>query len=521
MAYPVANWEKWSQPSIEPFMEIVIHFLSGDVHIYDGGISNVTIDGRMFESSNILFGPPEPTEASVDLVDYAQEFNPVLNSTLTAGIQVDLFLGLRGDDDEQLGPGKIIQYDPDQLVMYAGQEVWATVFHTASMLIPGHRYLLVYEYTLDGSEVIREKVEIPYEWFDRTIYAITHEEEITVLNAQLYEILGALEPYGVFFTREWSYDTVSHIATIDLVDNMNDALMLDNRASSLMPSTDVDLRTFTTNLLNLYAPIESLVASDVYTSTLQLSFYEETQAKTISNLVQACQAAYFFLPDGSAVLCPFTGAYDTDIIITDEDVISYNIQQTSAISFDSAVVEQASVTLELLKIIDYTDIDLTGNPILPFIVPRVFNLEYVHASTQYDNSAHWVYYAWDLSGLDYGSGLSGEVWHTLEAYGTCVTASNIPIYSSVLGTLPYEINNNWYIQTVEHAQAICSNITQFLNLKYNTVEFTLRGCPSIWQGARIHLYSLLYNIDADYVVIENHYNYNGAISTTIVAQRCF
>lgn len=516
MAYPVASWEKWSQPSIEPFMEIVIHFLSGDVHIYDGGISNVTVDGRMFESSSILFGPPEPTEASVDLVDYAQEFNPVLNTALVAGIQVDLFLGLRGDDDEQLGPGKIIQYDPDQLVMYSGQEVWATVFHTESLLIPGHRYLLVYEYTLDGSEVIREKVEIPYEWFDRTIYAITHEEEITVLNAQLYEILGALEPYGVFFTREWSYDTVSHIATIDLVDNMNDALMLDNRSDSLLPATNVDLRTFTTSLLNLYSPVDNLVAADVYTAQLLLSCYEDTQAKTVSNLVQACQAAYFFLPDGSAVLCPFTGAYDTDITITDEDVITYNIQQTSAVSFDSVTVDQANVYLEQIKLLDYTDIDLALQPIIPFTASRVFNLEYV-LGTKTNGTASWVYYTWSIAGLNYSNG----VWPALEAWGTCVKANKIPIAIGSAGTLPYEIKDNYYIQTAEHAQAMCSNLEQFLALRYNTVEFTIRGCPSIWQGARIHLQSTLYNIDADYVVIENHYNYNGAVSTTLIAQRSF
>lgn len=516
MAYPVANWEEWSQPSIEPFMQFVIHFPTGNVTIYDGNISNVSVDGRMFESSSILFGPPEPTEASVDIVDYDQEYNPVLNSALVAGIQVDLFLGLRLYDEENLGPAKIIQYDPDQQVLYDGQEVWATVFHTESMLVPGHRYLLVYDYTLDGEEVIRERVEIPYDWFDRTIYAITHEEEITVIDAQLYEILSEYAPYGVFYAREWSYDTTSHIATIDLVDNMNDALMFDNRVDGPKPNTDVDLRTFTTSLLNLYSTVEPLIAEDVYTTTLLLSFYEDTQASTVANLVQACQAAYFFLPDGSAVLCPFTGAYDTEIIITDEDVITYNIQQTSAVSFDSVVVDQANVYLEQIKVIDYTDLDLSAHPIIPFTASRLFNLEYV-LGTKTNGTASWVYYTWSIAGLDYGS----SEWPALEAWGTCVQSNAIPVSIGASGTLPYEIKNNCYIQTDAHARAICSNIEQFLALRYNTVEFTLRGCPSLWQGARIHLQSNLYNIDADYVVIENHFNYNGAVSTTIVAQRSF
>lgn len=515
MAFPVASWEEWSQPSIEPFMEIVIHFPSGNVTIYDGGISNVSINGHMFDSSSILFGPPQPTEASVDLVDYAQTYNPVLNEELVAGIEVEFFLGLRGSG-EALGPGRIIQWDTDQQVSYNNQIVWATVFYTEHLLEPGHRFLLVYQYTMDGSEIIEERVEIPHEWFDRTIYAITHEEQITVVDAQLYEILGSLEPYGVFYSREWSYDTVSHIATIDLVDNMNEALMLDNRSSGAMPSTDASLRTFTTMLLDLFSPVDSDVANDVYNTTLLLSFYEDTQAKTISNLVQACQAAYFFLPDGSAVLCPFTGAYDTDIVITDEDVITYNIQQTSAVSFDSVIVNQANVYLEQSKIVDYTDLDLSAHPILPFTAARVFNLEYV-LGTKTSGSASWVYYTWSIAGLDYSNGQ----WPALEAWGTCVQANMIPISTSAAGALPYEIKDNYYIQTDEHAQAICSNIEDFLALRYNTVEFTLRGCPSLWQGARIHLQSNLYNIDEDYVVIDFSYNYTGAVSTTIVAQRSF
>ncbi len=515
MAFPTASWTDWSQPSIEPFMEITIHFPSGDVTIYDGGISNVSIDGQMFDSSSVLFGPPEPTEASVDLVDYAQRYNPVLNTELVAGIEVEFFLGLRGVGDS-LGPGRIIQWDPDIQVNYNGQEVWATVFHTEHLLEPGHRFLLVYQYTMGSSEIIEERIEIPYEWFDRTIYAITHEEEITVIDAQLYEILGSMESYGTFYAREWSYDTVSHIATIDLVDSMNEALMLDNRASSVLPNTNVDLRTFTTTLLNLYSEVDAIVAADVYTTSLLLSFYEDTQSKTVSNLVQACQAAYFFLPDGSACFCPFTGAYDTDIIITDEDVISYNIQQTSAVAYDYVSVEQANVYLAQEKVIDYTDLDLSAHPILPYTTPRLFHLEYV-LGTKTSGSASWVYYTWTVAGLDYGT----SQWPALEAYGTCVKANMVPISVSAIGALPYEISGNYYIQTGEHAQAICSNIEDFLELRYNTVEFTLRGCPSIWSGARIHLQSALYNIDADYVVIAFQYTYNGAVSTTVTAQRSF
>lgn len=515
MAFPTASWANWSQPSIEPFMELIIHFPSGDITIYDGSISNVSIDGQMFDSSSVLFGPPEPTEASVDLVDYAQQYNPVLNTELVAGIEVEFFLGLR-DTGGSLGPGRIIQWDQDIQVNYNGQDVWATVFHTEHLLEPGHRFLLVYQYTMGSSEIIEERVEIPDDWFDRTIYAITHEEEITVIDAQLYEILDSTESYGVFYTREWSYDTASHIATIDLVDNMNEALMLDNRASSSLPSTNVDLRTFTTTLLNLYSEVDAIVAADVYTTSLLLSFYEDTQSKTISNLVQACQAAYFFLPDGSACFCPFTGAYDTDVVVTDEDVVTYNIQQTSAVVFDSVIVNQANVYLEQAKILEYADLDLSSHPVLPFTASRVFNLDYV-LGTKTSGTASWYYYTWTIAGLDYGSG----EWPGLEAWGTCVHANKIPISVGASGTLPYEIKDNYYIQTVSHAQAICNNIEQFLDLKYNTVEFTLRGCPSLWPGARIHLQSNLYNIDDDYVVIENHFNYNGAVSTTIVAQRSF
>lgn len=517
MAIPEANWAAWSEPTIEPFMQAVIHFATGDAYIVDDDISSININGSMFESSNILFGPPVPTEASLNIVDFRQRYNPVLNSSLVAGIKIDVFLGLkRNVEDISLGDPQVIEWDDPQVTIYNGQEVWTTVFYTTQMLKPAAHYLLVYEYVLDSGERIEEQIQIPSDWFDRTIYAITHVEHVEVIEAQLYEILDAMQPYGVFFAREWSYDTSSHIATVDMVDRMNEALMLDNRADSLLPQTNRDMKSFLAWLLNLYMSSPSEQYSEVYTTRLKYSFYENTQAKTICDLVQACQAGYFFMPDGTAMLCSFDGAYDTDIIITDEDVISYNIQQTSAIAYDSIYVDVANVYLEQKEIINLPNLDLTNFFIIPFTEDRVFKVDYVHAASS-DGSARWVYYEWFNNGLDYGS---GRVWNLIQAYGSCVQA-NITTQKSEVGQLPYEISNNYYIQSIEHAQALIYNLREFMELQYNTIGMTVRGSYGLWPGAHVHVQSTLYNIDADYTVIQLDYTYAGSVSTDLVLQRRF
>lgn len=516
MANPIASWSEWSQTTIEPYMEAVIHFPSGDVTIYDGDIAAVNIVGRMFESSHILFGPPEPMEATLEIVDIEQNYNPVYNDELTAGTQVDFYLGLRKYGDAgTLGDPQVIQWDEPQQTIYNNQTVWTTVFYTESMLRPGHYYLLVYEYQLDSGEIIQERIQIPDNWFDRTIYAITHLEHVTVIDAQLYEYLPLVEQYGVFYTREWTYDTATHTASIDLVDAMNEALMIDNRPDANKPNTNRVLKAFITTLLDLYSYTPVPQYQDVYSVRVQYTFYEETQAQTIAKGIEACQAAYFFHPDGEAIFCSFDGSYDTDIIITDEDVESYNIQQSSAAAYDSVSVDFMNVALEQKQLLFHENVDLSTSQYHPFTENRVYNLEYVHArsNTAY---AQWVYYDWNVSGLDYGTG----TWTTIEAYGRCVTGTPSQVISTA-GNLPYVISDNYYIQTAAHAQAIVDNLVDFMNLPFNTVELTLAGSYGIWPGARLHLQSNLYNIDADYTVIGINFVYTGSVHTTVTLQRRF
>ena len=84
---------------------------------------------------------------------------------------------------------------------------------------------------------------------------------------------------------------------------------------------------------------------------------------------------------------------------------------------------------------------------------------------------------------------------------------------------PYVIDKNMYVQTTAHAQQLVNLIDTFYSTLYNTVTITLRGCPGFWAGAIVHLTSSLYNIDADYVIINLEFTYNGAVHTTATLQR--
>lgn len=94
MAVPVIDWSDWSASTIEPFMEAVIHFQSGNVTLTDENIVNVQFDALMFDSSHVLFGPPQPITGFLEIIDYNQIYNPITNAELIDNIQIDLYLGI-------------------------------------------------------------------------------------------------------------------------------------------------------------------------------------------------------------------------------------------------------------------------------------------------------------------------------------------------------------------------------------------------------------------------------------------
>lgn len=531
MAFPVSNWSEWSQPSIEPFMEAVIHFPNEDVVLTDHEISNVNITARMFDSSSILFGPPEPATASLEIIDYAQAFNPVLNSNLVENVQIDFYLGLWPLDSSQLpvvGTNLVSSFDQPILVEYQSVDCWATIIHvTPGYLQPTKRYRLEYTYQLYGSnELITESFVVPTHWFERHIYAITLDTQYTVFDVKIYEIQALIQPYGVFFSQEWSYDTVSHTATVDLIDSMNEVLSLDNRASAELPSAQVSLKAFVQDFLQLYDANTSLINnySDEplrsFDSTLDYSFYESSQKDTINSMIPALMACYFFLPDGSAALCQPTGAFDPDITLTDDDIETYDISQTSSYAYDSIVVDYYSTSLvqKVLRAVDDYKVNTSWQTLL-FDTARLYEVDYIQYTGFSNTVPNPIYYEWSSAEVHSLLAASNPTsWLHFEAVGQCVEGTSQQ-YSLVEGSSEYHISSNMYIQNLTHAITIYNLLDTFRQDLFNTISVTLRGCFAFWPGALVLVRSHLYNIWAVYVIVGIDFSYDGAVHTTLTLQK--
>ena len=530
MTMPVSNWSEWSQPSIEPFMEAVIHLASGDVHLTDNEISHINITARMFDSSYILFGPPEPATATLEIIDFEQAYNPVLNTDLVENVRIDFYLGLWPGDmsSAEVGENLVDSFDQPILVDYLGDECWATVIRiTPEYLVPLRRYRLEYSYAESGSTDVRtESFIVPSDWFERHIYAIVRPDQYQVVDVKIYEVQALLQPYGVFFAQEWAYDTISHTASVDLIDSMNEALSLDNRASAALPAENILLEAFTEQFLQLYDGDTALIR-DYSSGTLQsfnpllrYSFYESDQATTVNKLVEALAACYFFLPDGSAALCHPTGAYLTDISVTDDDVESYDISQTSAYAYDSISVDYNATKLaqQTLKTVEDYAVD-SNDQVLLFDTARVFKVDYLQYTAYSGDAPNPIFYDWHCAGVfDLRALNANPTWKELSAVGQ-VVESTTQRYSGIEGVSGYEISDNMYIQNATHAQVLYDVLDNFRQESYNTVMITLRGCSAFWPGAIISLTSNLYSIQDEYVIIELSFDYDGAVHTTLTMQK--
>lgn len=513
MANPIVEWEEWSQPSIEPFMEAVIHFASGDVVLSDEEIYNVSITAELFDSSYILFGPPSPATATLDIIDFEQAYNPTLNNQLLAGIQVDFYLCMYPALSATYGEDIVSSYEQPIPVTYMNEDMYATVIHiNSTYLHPRNRYLLEFKYIYDGdSQEVTETFVVPGEWFERHIYALVKEESYTVRSVVIREIEYSKQPYGQFFTQEWSYDSSNHTARVELIDAMNDVLLLDNRVDGLLPSRNSNLKNFLVTLLNLYQ--EPYYIATHFNPVVPYTFYYATQASTIDNCLIALGASYCFMPDGSSAICDHAGIYDTGIVFTDEDVDDYNIQQTSAVSYDYTQVYVYFPGLETKSVVSYENYSTIPTEPVPLNVDGLFDILYV--LTKQTNNVEYGTYTWNISGLYWSL---TETYGTFAIYGSVLKTSEVA-YSNIGGTAPYSIKDCKYIQEADQALQIASYIDSFYTLQYTIIELSFRGCPGIWLGARVTVSSDLYNIDADYMVIKVAFTYDGAVHTTLTLQR--
>lgn len=510
------HWDEWSQPSIEPFMLIDLEFEAGTETIIDDKVASVSFSVSAFDNTSILFGIPVPAEGTIEIIDYDQVYNPVLNDKLVVNVPITLYLCLypQLDASSLYGPNIVSSFEQPIEVEYLGNTTWATVISIDdTYLLPNNHYRLTYEYTLASTnEELVESFIVPGSWFERHIYAITLPEEYTVQSISINELEALQQPYGKFYAQEWSYDTISHTATIDVQDAMQDMLTLDNRVDGLAPATSQDLLTFAETLFALYSSLSTDVTYEASTDTLLYSFYLDTMSETVRELTEACMSWLYFGPDGSLIHCGYNGAYTSDIIITDDDVESYDIKQSSAATYDSALVKYTPPYLEVRELISLEEIDLTSGQFLSFSSPKVFDVLYTYGSFS-STSAYWYYYSYNILGIQ---GTSTQHYRFFKTIGRVVSGETL-IPSTYTGQVPYEINNG-YIQSETYASLIQSTIEQFLAITYSIVKLTLRGCSALWPGVIVHIISDLYSIDADYVIIDVQFNYTGGVRTTLTLQ---
>lgn len=521
MAEPTINWNAWSASTIAPIMKAVIHLESGDIEVTDNDISYVSYTLRSFDSQYIMFGPPVPGTASLEIIDYKQRFNPVTNHELIAGVQIDMFLGLRSTDIlEKLGDNLIASVGMPQWVTWQGRRFYAVPATTTIILPTDTEYVLTFDTELaDGStEHVRRTVNNSIS-SDYTIQiALINTDIVAVKNLELRQRLDIWQPYGTWYAQEWSFDSSGSTCTVDMVDGLNDLLTLDNRADAQLPSVDVSLKQFLLELVSLQLPN---VMSTINASTrLKYSFYEGTQAKTINNCVVALMAWLFMMPDGEVALSSPHGNYTPNITLTDDDVIAYTIQQTSAITADSAIVHAMLPTsVEASEILSQNELALTRGTSIPLNVDGVQSVDYIVTTGLDTTGIIDLFYDWDPASMRISTYSNMSVIpEKTSTYGRCIECSDVPI-SEVAGTLPYVLSDNKYIQTINHAQAMSRILSDFINLPYNTLQVEIRGGYGIWLGAKIQLVSDRYAVKANYTVIGMSFTYDGSIATILTLQR--
>lgn len=458
MSLPTTQWFEWSRPSIEPHIKAVVHFPSGSVTFTDDDILELTIDVSLFDSKFLLWGPPTPGRATLSIIDINQVYNPVYNPNLTEGIQISIFLGITTNFYINWASAKQYTWEA------ASQFTWSS-----------------------GSSTI------------------------------------VWQPCGIFYTQEWTYDTESNTASVDCVDSMHYALLLDNRADGLAPATNINGLTFLINYLQLYSSVlndATFIPTELQDISyiLDYSFYEYTHADTINNLCLAMARNYFFLPDGSAALCSYAGMYNTDIVLTDDDVTSYAIQQTSVNTYDSAAVEYFSASLQQRDALSLSNIVTDAQAVLWYSIGRVFTIDYVYLVPPNNSDVIPTMFNTSVSAI---SNITANTYTWLELSVVAqIVSGEYQSESSSIGQSPYTLSSNGYIQVKASALSLSVILDRFIQLIYNTIEVTIRGCSGLWVGARLTFSSDLYGIsEHTYVVIHMSISYTGSIYTTLVLQR--
>ena len=515
---PTIDWDEWSAPEIRPYMAAIIYLPNETINISDDEIVSVNFFEYMFADNCVLFGPPNPGTGQLEIIDYEQRFNPMINPDLmTPNIKIELYLGLWPvSSDTNLGPNIVTSFEQPVYATVDGQYTWATIIHTNDeYLHPLGRYRLEYSFSLaDESEIYTEYFYVPGTWFEKHIYAITQDTQYTVYDVKIQEVQSILQPYGTFYAQDWTYSSVTHITNVDLVDGLALLLTQDTSMYSLMPAQNQDSVQF---LLSMLPDIN--ISDNVVPTTLLYSTYQETYPKTVNSLVEAIRSSLVVSPDNTMELFRYSW-YDTGITLTDHDVTEYILEQSSTALYDSITVEYQKPTLKSEEVI-FSEENLAIEDGLEFFYSRANVFDFTHFNCGYTSQIKMMRFILKPVSCIWVKSESISLNNDLTKgtlYGRVIEYSTYAI-SYGTGSHSYSIVSNNYIQTKEHAEAIVDTLAENIFLPYFTIRVTIRGCYGIWVGGLINVYSEMYGIDNQYIITQVDFDYNGGVRTTLTLQR--
>lgn len=344
-------------------------------------------------------------------------------------------------------------------------------------------------------------------------------------------------PYGRYSTQEWSYDTDTHTATLSFISYLSDFLSYDSRDVMPLPSTGVPVTDILSQFSSLWQhgdtsdthlqTVSEYIDDSLVVDTLRRSFYEDSITETLNQLAQATLLNIYPTMSGTPII--FSGPdgwYDTGVTLTDDNVESFSVEQTSAAQYDSV-----SVTVHVPKLVQntqlatFSDYMLEIGEVLPLSIGKVASVDYL----QVKNASSTIgEYTWDVTSVTYTAGNTldgsydrlsedGVYADELTVYGTVVSSTERTV-TNVSGQATYEIDSD-YVQSVEQANKILDLYTKFLSESVQIVTVNCVGSPGFWLGGRIHVTSDLYSIDDDFVIIGLSVTYTGALSTTLTLQK--
>lgn len=380
--------------------------------------------------------------------------------------------------------------------------------------------IIMYDSTIDGV-----LTDYTYSTLGSLNYSVTSDNKLYI---QLPEdssllmvdaIIATPEPfylpYGYMYTSEWSYDSSSHVATVEFYGEAANLLSKGNFLNWDAPAQqqkvfDALIRTISSVEYVVTGYYEPPTAWDVPYCCAMGSFSD-----TLNSLLVASYANIAFSQNNTLWIFGYNGYPMHDITLTDGDVEAYDIESSSTITYDHSEVDYvSSLSLEPHSNITSSNLVVQPDTQIGYSPENLVSVDYIRAT-----NGITVPFDYNLTGLNFYNVPDGySVESDITVVGTTIKASYTTL-SVNSGQLPYSVSTNPYIHSKDHAHELCNLIDASLSNRARIISVTLRGCPLLWPGCQIAVSSDLFGIyGQNYVVIGIQFDYDGTVSTTLTLE---